>query len=202
MAGCHRRIDRIDVRDIETEAGPRQFLEHRRQLVCGGSGGLAVIDVLNDEPGVEPAMRSELVERVRMGDDRSHPQRQVSERLGTCRVVELAIFDGGMDAYVSEWEPPSGSEIRDQARRSSSDRAEGSIAEVEVSVASATNRSQSPRDSKTARDHSPSRARSAKTGSHSYEGAPVRVRPSALSQGAPPSGRSAGIATPNKAPPF
>jgi hypothetical protein len=95
----------------------RQLVENELQLVRDASRGLTVIHVLDDEACAELAIWSELLQSVRMGHDRSHPERQVSQAAGAHCVAQLAILDRAVDAHVAEGEPWFVGEVRDQARK-------------------------------------------------------------------------------------
>jgi hypothetical protein len=109
----HRRIDRVGVRDVQTETGVRQSCEERFQLGGNAAAVLAEVHVLEREPAPEGPTRVEVDLGVGMHHDRAHPGRKlVEERVPAERVDPL---DRGVDAYVAEREPRLGAQIGHEA---------------------------------------------------------------------------------------
>jgi hypothetical protein len=117
LGGLHRRIDRRSVCDIEAEASLRQLVEHHLEFVCRASGALAGIHVLQHQAWSELAVARGLGKHVRMSHDRSRPERELSQKLGAGRAVDLAILNRRMHAHVAERKRRLGSQVRDQSRK-------------------------------------------------------------------------------------
>jgi hypothetical protein len=98
----HRWVDGVSVRDVEAEADLWQSLEEGLHLVGDAPCGLAVIHVLEHQPGAESSIGVRFHEAIRVGDDGTDPQRKPAQLLHQGRLVETLVLDGRVNADMAE----------------------------------------------------------------------------------------------------